>query len=172
MSFFNKIENIKSNNNKLETASDNTKNDVIWEPVIFDEQDLAVLNSKEDYYQPDNNKNIKKQKDEQIWEKVTFDNQDFTKFKTNIVQSSNSSDIFSTAKKQNAYINKNDALEKSDANDSFKNYLNDEKYNIDSATNSDLTGKYNNYNKKIANKQEFIELYNLCNSDTFFSATE
>jgi hypothetical protein len=69
------------------------------------------------------------------------------------------------------YISREDALSNSDSNDSFEDYAKSEGIDLDNVTNDELTEAYNKYTERIAEKNEFNELYDLFANNETLSAT-
>lgn len=63
------------------------------------------------------------------------------------------------------YISREEALLTSDETDSFSEYCKTQNINLDDATNDEITAAYTKYSQRIAEKNEFNELYDLMASD-------
>ncbi len=64
------------------------------------------------------------------------------------------------------YISRDEALKTKDENDSFLDYCKSIKLDLDDATNDEITEAYTKYTQRVAEKNEFNELYDLMASDS------
>ena len=69
----------------------------------------------------------------------------------------------------NNYITRDEARKTADDNDSFEEYCKSVGLDLDNATNDEVTEAYTKYNQRVAEKNEFNELYDLFQSDSTLS---
>lgn len=70
----------------------------------------------------------------------------------------------------NNYITRDEARETKDSNDSFEDYCKSIGLDLDNATNNEVTEAYTKYTQRVAEKNEFNELYDLISSDSNLSS--
>lgn len=70
----------------------------------------------------------------------------------------------------NNYITRDTARETKDSNDSFEDYCKSIGLDLNNSTNDKVTAAYTKYTQRIAEKNEFNELYDLMNSDSSLSS--
>ena len=70
----------------------------------------------------------------------------------------------------NNYITRDTARETKDSNDSFEDYCKSIGLDLGNSTNDKVTAAYTKYTQRIAEKNEFNELYDLMNSDSSLSS--
>ncbi len=70
----------------------------------------------------------------------------------------------------NNYITRDEARETKDKNDSFEDYCKSINLDLDNATNNEVTEAYTKYTQRVAEKNEFNELYDLFKDEPSLSS--